>query len=86
MILCHCFPYSIICPEQESPYPITFWMVMSKVRLEAFMWGAGTAIGELPPYFMARAGEYALCPIWSLCSSVQLDESKAPAYDISLHL
>lgn len=28
---------------------------MSKVRLESFMWGAGTAIGELPPYFMARA-------------------------------
>ncbi|KAK4337091.1 hypothetical protein RND71_043841 [Anisodus tanguticus] len=27
---------------------------MSKVRLEAFMWGAGTALGELPPYFMAR--------------------------------
>jgi len=48
---------------------------MSKVRLEAFMWGAGTAIGELPPYFMARAGEYTLRPVWSLCSSVQLDES-----------
>ena len=31
------------------------WSVMSKVRLEAFMWGAGTALGELPPYFMARA-------------------------------
>lgn len=28
---------------------------MSKVRIESFMWGAGTAIGELPPYFMARA-------------------------------
>jgi hypothetical protein len=28
---------------------------MSKVRLEAFMWGAGTALGELPPYFVARA-------------------------------
>lgn len=28
---------------------------MSKVRLEAMMWGAGTALGELPPYFMARA-------------------------------
>ena len=25
------------------------------MRLEAFCWGAGTAIGELPPYFMARA-------------------------------
>lgn len=28
---------------------------MSKVRVEAMMWGAGTALGELPPYFMARA-------------------------------
>lgn len=28
---------------------------MSKVRYEAFLWGAGTALGELPPYFMARA-------------------------------
>lgn len=28
---------------------------MSKVRLEAFLWGAGTALGELPPYFMAKA-------------------------------
>lgn len=28
---------------------------MSKVRLEAMMWGVGTALGELPPYFMARA-------------------------------
>lgn len=28
---------------------------MTKVRYEAFLWGAGTALGELPPYFMARA-------------------------------
>jgi len=28
---------------------------MSKVRVEGVMWGAGTALGELPPYFMARA-------------------------------
>ena len=28
---------------------------MSKVRLEAMCWGAGTALGELPPYFMAKA-------------------------------
>jgi len=74
-VLCHCFPYSIICLAQESPYLIAFWIVMSKVRLEAFMWGAGTAIAELPPYFMARAGEYTLRPVWNLCSSVQLDES-----------
>ncbi|KAM4547091.1 vacuole membrane protein 1-like isoform 1-T1 [Fundulus diaphanus] len=34
---------------------ISLWTIISKVRLEACMWGAGTAIGELPPYFMARA-------------------------------
>lgn len=28
---------------------------MSKVRVESMMWGLGTALGELPPYFMARA-------------------------------
>ncbi|KAK2828826.1 hypothetical protein Q5P01_019860 [Channa striata] len=34
---------------------VSLWTIISKVRLEACMWGAGTAIGELPPYFMARA-------------------------------
>jgi hypothetical protein len=34
---------------------ITLWAIVGKVRLESFMWGAGTALGELPPYFMARA-------------------------------
>ena len=33
----------------------SIWAIMSKVRIEAFCWGAGTALGELPPYFMARA-------------------------------
>ncbi|XP_058840322.1 vacuole membrane protein 1-like [Topomyia yanbarensis] len=31
------------------------WSIMAKVRFEAFLWGAGTALGELPPYFMAKA-------------------------------
>lgn len=34
---------------------VTIWNIISKVKLEALMWGAGTALGELPPYFMARA-------------------------------
>lgn len=49
------YPQDILCPDEESLYPITLWTIMSKVRLEACMWGLGTAIGELPPYFMARA-------------------------------
>ncbi|CAF3325187.1 unnamed protein product [Rotaria socialis] len=35
--------------------PISFWKILWKVKIEAFFWGLGTAFGELPPYFMARA-------------------------------
>lgn len=46
----------IICPEDSnSNYLPSLWSIMSKVRFEAFLWGAGTALGELPPYFMAKA-------------------------------
>ncbi|KAK2537368.1 Vmp1 [Columba guinea] len=50
------YPDQIICPDEEpAGGSISLWAIISKVRLEACMWGAGTAIGELPPYFMARA-------------------------------
>jgi len=38
---------------------ITFFQLYREVILEAFLWGAGTAIGELPPYFIARAASMA---------------------------
>ena len=34
----------------------TMWDVYRLVMWQSFAWGAGTAIGELPPYFVARAG------------------------------
>ncbi|XP_071501904.1 vacuole membrane protein 1-like [Diadema antillarum] len=53
------YPDKIICPdsaqEGSSAVSMTIWAVLQKVRLEAVMWGAGTALGELPPYFMAKA-------------------------------
>lgn len=50
------FICSIICPERvNAKFVPSLWNIMSKVRFEAFLWGAGTALGELPPYFMARA-------------------------------
>ncbi|KAG8195156.1 hypothetical protein JTE90_023333 [Oedothorax gibbosus] len=50
------YPDEIICPEGDySNIVITIFMIMAKVRVEAFMWGMGTALGELPPYFMAKA-------------------------------
>jgi hypothetical protein len=30
--------------------------ILPQVQLEAILWGIGTAIGELPPYFVSRAG------------------------------
>uniref|UniRef100_A0A3P8UQS5 Vacuole membrane protein 1 n=1 Tax=Cynoglossus semilaevis TaxID=244447 RepID=A0A3P8UQS5_CYNSE len=50
------YPDQIVCPQSGAlETGISLFSIMSKVRLEACMWGAGTAIGELPPYFMARA-------------------------------
>jgi len=55
------YPSQVVCPtsgegeEGVTRAVITVWAILSKVRVEAFCWGAGTAIGELPPYFMARA-------------------------------
>ncbi|XP_059648525.1 vacuole membrane protein KMS1-like isoform X2 [Cornus florida] len=30
--------------------------ILPQVQLEAILWGIGTALGELPPYFISRAG------------------------------
>lgn len=55
------YPDQIICPPDENPgEKISLLSIMAKVRLEAFMWGAGTALGELPPYFLARARSLSL--------------------------
>ena len=49
------YPDSIVCPKTAAAAAaMTVWQIVSKVRVEAFCWGAGTALGELPPYFMAR--------------------------------
>uniref|UniRef100_A0A1I7UPF8 Transmembrane protein 49 n=1 Tax=Caenorhabditis tropicalis TaxID=1561998 RepID=A0A1I7UPF8_9PELO len=49
------YPESIQCPTTKSDIAVGFWNIVSKVRIESLLWGAGTALGELPPYFMARA-------------------------------
>jgi len=48
-------PGSFVCPEGEDAVSVTYWEILRKVQFEAFLWGLGTAIGELPPYFVARA-------------------------------
>ncbi|OAF65679.1 Transmembrane protein 49 [Intoshia linei] len=54
------YPNEIICPfVVNKDIYITFWQILWKVSLESLFWGVGTAIGELPPYFMARAARFA---------------------------
>ncbi|VDL45905.1 unnamed protein product [Hymenolepis diminuta] len=50
------YPDQIICPTgvNGSTSDVSFYSIIRKVQAEAMFWGLGTAIGELPPYFMAR--------------------------------
>ncbi|KAF2069666.1 hypothetical protein CYY_009014 [Polysphondylium violaceum] len=48
-------PNSFIAPLSGSGnVAVSFFSILQKVQLAALLWGAGTAIGELPPYFVAR--------------------------------
>jgi membrane protein YqaA with SNARE-associated domain len=49
------YPEQIVCPSDTNGDGITVSDIMSKIRWESLAWGFGTALGELPPYFMARA-------------------------------
>lgn len=58
------YSYRLQCPQDVSvsttmaaTAAVSLWDIFSKVRWESFAWGAGTALGELPPYFVARAGK-----------------------------
>ncbi len=46
------------CPE-SSVTPVTFLGVWKKIILACFLQSAGTAIGEIPPYWMTRAARLA---------------------------
>lgn len=47
------------CEKWEGEPTIGILDIYYALALEAFLWGFGTAIGELPPYFVARAASLA---------------------------
>ncbi|KAI8320485.1 hypothetical protein GQ54DRAFT_298627 [Martensiomyces pterosporus] len=47
------------CSPVAAVASATFPAIMKKVISESLCWGAGTALGELPPYFIARAASAA---------------------------
>ncbi|KAF9091172.1 Vacuolar membrane protease [Mortierella sp. AM989] len=45
-----------VCKSPETVMvPLRIYTIFQAVQWESFFWGFGTAIGELPPYFVARA-------------------------------
>jgi len=50
---------SFICTGEALPSSVSVLGIYSKVKMQAFFWGFGTAIGELPPYFVSRAAALA---------------------------
>jgi hypothetical protein len=50
---------SFICHGEPNPESVTILSIFSKIRMQVFFWGFGTAIGELPPYFVSRAAALA---------------------------
>eukprot|EP01098_Paradermamoeba_levis_P012726 TRINITY_DN5629_c0_g1_i1.p1 TRINITY_DN5629_c0_g1~~TRINITY_DN5629_c0_g1_i1.p1 ORF type:complete len:312 (-),score=61.59 TRINITY_DN5629_c0_g1_i1:75-947(-) len=54
-------PNGFLCPDDVAggaavaATAVTIWAIARKVQFVSFLWGAGTALGELPPYFVARA-------------------------------
>ncbi|KAH8395743.1 hypothetical protein KR222_002927 [Zaprionus bogoriensis] len=54
------YPEQKICPDEPyERHAPSVWNILKKVRVESLIWGVGTALGELPPYFMARAARLA---------------------------
>ena len=48
-----------VYPASAHSVRIPVFDLLPQIQLEAVLWGIGTALGELPPYFISRAGEIA---------------------------
>ncbi|KAD4177958.1 hypothetical protein E3N88_26549 [Mikania micrantha] len=46
-------PPMFLSPNEGIQVPVT--SILPQVQVEAILWGLGTALGELPPYFISRA-------------------------------
>ena len=62
--------------DSASAAGVTLWSIFLKIQMACFLWGAGTAIGELPPYFMSRAAAQAGEKMAEL-NDIHGDEAKA---------
>eukprot|EP01095_Lingulamoeba_sp_RSL-Kostka_P017422 TRINITY_DN9028_c0_g1_i2.p1 TRINITY_DN9028_c0_g1~~TRINITY_DN9028_c0_g1_i2.p1 ORF type:complete len:410 (-),score=112.44 TRINITY_DN9028_c0_g1_i2:144-1373(-) len=52
-------PDLFVCVEKSENEDADFFDVLIKVALPVILWGAGTAIGEIPPYYVSYAAALA---------------------------
>lgn len=52
-------PCKFECPEPGRKSDVSFLEIWLDVVLPCMLWGFGTAVGELPPYFVSRAASIA---------------------------
>ncbi|XXG48537.1 hypothetical protein AAC387_Pa02g2959 [Persea americana] len=52
---CSEFGPPLFSTTPDSLVRVTLSSILPQVQLEAILWGLGTALGELPPYFISRA-------------------------------
>ena len=75
-------PDAFLCPTKNlslhSFAPVTFLGLLAKVAPAALLWGAGTAIGELPPYFVSRAATLSGQKLAELDALTEVDEHSNP--------
>jgi vacuole membrane protein 1 len=69
-----------VYPASAHSVRIPVFDLLPQIQLEAVLWGIGTALGELPPYFISRAGKIA-CLFFFNYSDILL---YATLYTISL--
>ena len=53
---CSEFGPPLFLPTTTSLVRVPLSKLLPQVQLEAVLWGFGTAVGGLPPYFISRAG------------------------------
>ena len=51
-------PDAFVCLTDDDPVGISLFGIFWKVFIPCFFWGSGTAMGEIPPYWISYAGEF----------------------------
>mmetsp|Transcript_1231 Transcript_1231/g.3656 ORF Transcript_1231/g.3656 Transcript_1231/m.3656 type:complete len:454 (+) Transcript_1231:332-1693(+) len=63
--------------EDDTPDEVTFGAILLKVLPPAVLWGAGTALGEVPPYAVAFHASVAAGKVSRIEQHLQMDDSSS---------